>query len=247
MKQSDFRIESNREIAPRVFSMTLSGDCAHIERAGQFVNIKLDGFFLRRPISVCSVDENILRIVYKVVGDGTRKMAEMREGETLNLLTGLGNGFSTEKSGTAPLLIGGGVGIPPMFELARRLAREGKRVGAILGFNTRDEIFMEGEFASVADKVVVTTADGSYGVKGFVTDAMGQFSYTYTYSCGPEPMLRAVHAKSETGGQYSFEERMGCGFGACMGCSCETLAGAKRICREGPVLEKEEILWQTRA
>ena len=232
MKQSIFNILSNENIAPNVYRMVLSGDTSHITASGQFVNILLDGFFLRRPISVNDYDENTLTIIYKVVGRGTEAMAEMSAGKELDILTGLGNGYDTADSGDRPLLVGGGVGVPPLYNLAKKL-----------GFNTKDEIFCEKEFSDLGCCVTVTTVDGSYGTKGFVTDALSEIDYTYTYSCGPEPMLKALYAASSTEGQYSFEERMGCGFGACMGCSCKTKYGNKRICKDGPVLRKGEIIW----
>ena len=225
-----------------VYLMTLNGDCEGI-RCGQFVNIKLEGLYLRRPISVCDCEGDTLTIIYKVVGKGTEQMAKMCAGESLDLLTGLGNGYDTSLSGNNPLLIGGGVGVPPMFMLCKQLIREGKHPTVILGFNKAEEVFYEDEFRALGATVLVATADGSYGVKGFVTTAMEGVDYSYFYTCGPEPMLRAVHKATTTSGQMSFEERMGCGFGACMGCSCKTITGYKRICKEGPVLTKEEILW----
>ncbi len=224
--------------------MTLLGDTSDITKPGQFVNIKLDGLFLRRPISVNDVEGDKLTLIYKVVGKGTEQMSNMVCGETLDILTGLGNGYDISKSGKTPLLIGGGVGVPPLYMLAKRLIEKGEDVSVILGFNTKDEIFYEDEFKALGAKVYVTTVDGSYGIKGFVTTAMEALDYTYTYTCGPEPMLKAVYKTSKTSGEYSFEERMGCGFGACMGCSCKTLYGNKRICKDGPVLVKEEIIWE---
>ena len=224
--------------------MTLLGDTSEIKKPGQFVNIKLDGLFLRRPISVNDVENDKLTLIYKVVGKGTEQMSNMVCGETLDILTGLGNGYDISKSGDKPLLIGGGVGVPPLYMLAKKLIADKKDVSVILGFNTKDEIFYEDEFKALGAKVYVTTVDGSYGQKGFVTTPMESLDYTYTYTCGPEPMLKAVYKTSKTTGQYSFEERMGCGFGACMGCSCKTLYGNKRICKDGPVLVKEEIIWE---
>ena len=223
--------------------MTLSGDTSDITAPGQFVNIQLDGFFLRRPISVCDCENGTLRLIYKVVGKGTEYMSKLTSGTELDVLTGLGNGYNTEVSGERPLLLGGGVGVPPMFMLAKEFLAEGKVVTVILGFNTESEVFYEEEFKALGARVLVTTADGSKGIKGFVTDAMDTIDYTYFYTCGPEPMLKAVYNKSVTSGQFSFEERMGCGFGACMGCSCKTKYGNKRICKDGPVLVKEEIIW----
>ncbi len=242
MKQSIFTVLSNRPLTDSVYKMVLGGDTSAITASGQFVNVQLQGLYLRRPISVCDYDGKTLTLVYKVVGKGTEQMSKMSEGETLDVLTGLGNGYDLSVSGENPLLLGGGVGVPPLYSLAKKLIAQGKNVAVVLGFNTKSEIFYEQEFKNLGCKVTVTTADGSYGVKGFVTDAMEECSYTYC--CGPEPMLKAVYNKSEVSGQYSFEERMGCGFGACMGCSCKTLYGNKRICKDGPVLSKEEIVWE---
>ena len=223
--------------------MRLSGDTSDITASGQFVNIKLDGFFLRRPISVCDSEDGILTLIYKVVGKGTEYMSTLTVGEKLDILTGLGNGYDLTASGSKPLLVGGGVGVPPLYKLAKNLIKEGKDVTVILGFNTKSEIFWKEEFELAGAKVIVATVDGSEGVRGFVTDAMKGLDYTYFYSCGPEPMLKALYNASVTSGEMSFEERMGCGFGACMGCSCKTVTGNKRICKEGPVLKKEDIIW----
>ena len=242
MKDLIFKISTNKEIAKNTYEMVLLGDCTDI-KCGQFVNIKIDGFFLRRPISVCDVEGNNLTLIYKVVGKGTEAMAEMTEGTELLVMTGLGNGYDISASGEKPLLVGGGAGVPPMYKLCRELVAQGKSVSVILGFNTADEVFYEDKFKALGANVIVATADGSYGVKGFVTDAFDMVDYTYFYTCGPEPMLKAVYNKSTTSGQFSFEERMGCGFGACMGCSCKTKYGNKRICKDGPVLVKEEIIW----
>ena len=242
MKNSVFTITNTKKLTDNVFLMDLKGDTEGI-RCGQFVNIKLDGLFLRRPISVCDLNEDTLTIIYKVVGVGTEKMSAMKVGETLDVLTGLGNGYDTSLSGERPLLLGGGVGVPPLYLLCKKLCAEGKRPTVVLGFNTKAEIFFENEFAALGVDVIVCTADGSYGVKGFVTTAMADLDYTYFYTCGPEPMLKAIHGVAKTSGQLSFEERMGCGFGACMGCSCKTKYGNKRICKDGPVLIKEEIIW----
>lgn len=243
MKQSIFEVKANTKIAENTYKMVLGGDCSGITASGQFVNIKLDGFFLRRPISVCDYNDNELTLIYKVVGKGTEYMAELGAGEKLDILTGLGNGYDLSKSGNEPVLIGGGAGVPPMYNLCRKLVAEGKKPKVILGFNKLNEVFFENEFKALGAEVTVTTADGSYGMKGFVTDALKNMKYTYIYSCGPEPMLKAIYNTAETSGQLSFEERMGCGFGACMGCSCATKYGNKRICKDGPVLEMEEIIW----
>ena len=243
MKQSFFEIIENTQLTESVYKMTLFGDVSAVTAPGQFVNIKLDGLYLRRPISVCDVGENTLTIIYKVVGKGTQVLSEMREGN-LDILTGLGNGYDLEEAGDKPVLLGGGVGVPPMYLLAKRLIAMGKQVNVILGFNTKSEVFCEEDFRALGAEVTVTTVDGSYGMKGFVTDALNTMDYTYFYTCGPEPMLKAVYKSSVTSGQMSFEKRMGCGFGACMGCSCKTITGYKRICKEGPVMRKEEILWE---
>ena len=242
MKQSIFTILSNEALTQNVYKMVLSGDTSAITAPGQFVNIQLDGLFLRRPISVCDYDDKTLTIIYKVVGKGTETMSQMPISAELDILTGLGNGYDLTLSGDAPVLLGGGVGVPPMYNLAKKLVAQGKTVSVILGFNTASEVFYEDAFKALGCHVQVTTVDGSYGKKGFVTDALPE-NYTYFYTCGPEPMLKAVYRATATSGQMSFEERMGCGFGACMGCSCKTLTGYKRICKEGPVMKKEEILW----
>ncbi len=243
MKQSIFTIIENVPLTRDVWRMRLRGDTSAITAAGQFVNIQLDGLFLRRPISVCDCEGDVLTLIYKVVGKGTAQMAKMSAGESLDVLTGLGNGYDISLAGEHPLLIGGGVGVPPLYMLAKKLRARGLRVSVILGFNTESEIFCREDFLALGCEVKVTTVDGSYGTKGFVTDAMDG-NYSYFYTCGPEPMLKAVYRASKTSGQMSFEERMGCGFGACMGCSCKTLTGNKRICKEGPVMKKEEILWE---
>ena len=245
MNQGLYRVESNTQLTSTVYRMVVSGDVGALTRPGQFVNFKIDGLYLRRPISVCDYDTEAgtITLIYKVVGVGTEKLAQAKEGDVFDLLSGLGNGYDTSKSGDAPVLIGGGVGIPPLYGLCRKLRAEGKRVQVILGFNTADEIFYEDEFKALGAEVYVTTVDGSYGTKGFVTNVLTGLDYSYFFTCGPMPMFKAVNAASVTSGQFSFEERMGCGFGACMGCSCKTKYGNKRICKDGPVLEKEEIVW----
>ena len=242
MLQSLFTVVKNEKIADNTYEMVLSGNTAEL-KAGGFVNIKLEGFYLRRPISVCDYDDETLTIIYKAVGKGTDYMSELCKGESLDVLTGLGNGYDITKSGDKVLLIGGGAGVPPMYRMCKDLISAGKTVTAILGFNTVNEVFYEDEFKSLGADVKVATADGSYGIKGFVTDAMDGVEYGYFYTCGPEPMLKAVYNATDVSGQFSFEERMGCGFGACMGCSCKTKYGNKRICKDGPVLVKEEIIW----
>lgn len=243
MYQGIYEIKSNKQLTESIYEMVLLGDTSALTSPGQFINIKIDGLFLRRPISVCDYDDNSITIIYKVVGEGTELMSEMQSGEKLDILCGLGNGFDTSKSGDNPVLIGGGVGVPPMYNLCKKLISEGKKVTVILGFNKADEIFYEDNFKALGADVKVTTVDGSYGIKGYVTDALKDTSYTYFYTCGPMPMFKAIESTAQTGGQYSFEERMGCGFGACMGCSCKTKYDNKRICKDGPVLEREEIIW----
>ena len=243
MKQVICKIGENKKIALNTYRMVLKGDDMKQLKPGQFVNVKLEPFFLRRPISICDVKEDELTLIYKAVGEGTKMMSELKEGK-LDLLIGLGNGYDLSKSGERPLLIGGGVGVPPLYYLAKKLREQGKEVSVILGFNKKDEIFIEKEFIDLGCKVLVTTADGSYGTKGFVSDVMDEVEYSYFYTCGPLPMLKAVNNKAESEGEFSFEERMGCGFGACMGCSIKVKDGYKRVCKEGPVFERKEILWQ---
>ena len=243
MKQSLFEIVENTRLVPGVYRMKLRGDTSAITAPGQFVNIQLEGLFLRRPISVCDVEGDVLTIIYKVVGKGTEAMSHLQEGQ-LDVLTGLGNGYDLSAAGERPVLLGGGVGVPPMYLLAKRLIADGKTPAVVLGFNKKEEIFYEEEFKALGCKIFVTTVDGSYGIKGFVPDALQALDYTHFFTCGPEPMLKAVYKASKTSGQMSFEERMGCGFGACMGCSCKTLTGYKRICKDGPVMRKEEIKWE---
>lgn len=240
-KEDNYKILSNEKIARDVYKMVLEGDTQYITAPGQFINIRLEGKFLRRPISVCDCDGSTITIIYKVVGGGTEYMSKLETGAFLDILTGLGNGYDISKS-TKPLLIGGGVGVPPLYMLAKKLIASGQKPVVILGFNTEEEIFYEQEFKSIGCDVRVTTVDGSYGIKGYVTDAFPD-DYDYFYTCGPMPMFRAIEKAAKTSGQYSFEERMGCGFGACMGCSCKTKYGSKRICKDGPVLEREEIIW----
>ena len=243
MRQDVFEIVSNKNLAPGVYEMVLRGLSTEDCTPGRFVQLKLDSFYLRRPISVCDAEDGKLTLVYKTVGRGTEAMAQYESGKRIDVLTGLGNGYDLDNSGDRPLLIGGGAGVPPMYLLSRRLIEQGKRPAVILGFNKAEEIFYADRFRELGIETIIATADGSVGVKGFVTDAMEGLDYTYTYACGPEPMLKAVYNRAATSGEYSFEERMGCGFGACMGCSCETKYGNKRICKDGPVLTKEEIVW----
>ena len=243
MNDTIFTLLTQRALTKSVYELKLQGDTSGITRPGQFVNLRIDGLYLRRPLSVCDLEGGVLTLIYKLVGKGTETLSRMRPGDRIPLLTGLGNGYDLSLAGERPLLIGGGVGVPPLYLLAKRLREEGRPVSAVLGFNTAAEIFYEAEFKALGCEVTVATADGSCGVKGFVTDALPA-EYSHVYCCGPEPMLRAVYRTIETGGSFSFEKRMGCGFGACMGCSCKTITAYKRICREGPVLQKEEILWE---
>ena len=238
-----YTVGENKKIAENVYRMVLLGDTSEIKHPGQFVNIKLEGKYLRRPISVCDCEEGKLTIIYKVVGHGTEQMSGLNEGTVLDVLSGLGNGYDISEAGDRPLLIGGGVGVPPLYKLAKELVKQGKKVSVVLGFNTASDVFYVDEFKALTPDVFVSTVDGSYGKKGFVTDILPE-NYSYVYTCGPEPMLKAVNKASKTSGQFSFEARMGCGFGACMGCSCKTITGYKRICKDGPVMKKEEILWE---
>ena len=238
-----FTILTNEKLTDSVYKMTLSGDTTEIVRPGQFVNIKLEGLYLRRPISVCDWSKDTVTIIYKIVGSGTEQMAEIKAGEKLDILNGLGNGFDTTLSGDNPVLIGGGVGIPPMYGVCKELINQGKSVKVILGFNSKEDVFYKDEFEALGAEVFIATADGSMGTKGFVTDVLKDLDYSYFFTCGPMPMFKAIENIAKTSGQYSFEERMGCGFGACMGCSCKTKYGNKRICKDGPVLIREEIIW----
>ena len=244
-KKGIYKILANEPLTASVWRMVLEGDTEWIVRPGQFVNIAFEGRYLRRPISVCDCDARTLTLIYKVVGGGTEQMSRMAAGAELDLLTGLGNGFDTSNDARRPLLVGGGVGVPPLYKLAKALLAEGKPVSVVLGFNTADEIFYADEFRALGCDVHVATADGSAGTKGFVTTAIAGdgIDFDYFYACGPLPMLRALCDSVAQDGQLSFEERMGCGFGACMGCSCKTKYGNKRICKEGPVLTKGEIIW----
>ncbi|MDD3335460.1 MAG: dihydroorotate dehydrogenase electron transfer subunit [Eubacteriales bacterium] len=250
----EFQVTENLLIAPRVYHMRLTGDTRKLTSPGQFVQIALPGYYLRRPISVCDWrpgENGTLDLIYKAVGHGTEDMGELKPGTVLDLLTGLGNGFDLNQRDEVtrsqfPLLIGGGVGAPPMYALCKHLLAGLKAPHVILGFNTAEEVFWKREFEALGAPVTITTADGSMGVKGFVTNGMAALrgKYDYVYACGPEPMLHAVYDEAAgIPGQYSFEERMACGFGVCMGCSCKTKYGSKRICKAGPVLFREEILW----
>ncbi len=243
MKQGFYTIRQHEKIAKDVWKMVLAGETSAITAPGQFVNILLEGKYLRRPISICDWDGETITLIYKVVGGGTEQMSGLKAGDTLDLLVGLGNGYNTEKCPEKTLLIGGGVGVPPLYGLCKKLLDEGKKPHVVLGFNTAEEVFLKEDFEALGAQVTVATADGSMGVKGFVTTAMEQLDYDYFCTCGPEPMFKAIEKIAKTSGQYSFEERMGCGFGACMGCSCKTKYGNKRICKEGPVMEREEIIW----
>ncbi len=243
MKQQIVEILSNEKIAKDIMKMVLRGETSCLTRPGQFINIKLEGKYLRRPISVCDYDNETITIIYKIVGSGTEQLSLMKAGESLDILNGLGNGFDTSLSGENPVVIGGGVGVPPMYGVAKELANKGVKPTVILGFNSKDDIFYKEEFEMLGATVYITTADGSFGTKGFVTDVLKDLNYSYFFTCGPMPMFKAIEGVAKGSGQYSFEERMGCGFGACMGCSCKTKYGNKRICKDGPVLIREEIIW----
>ena len=244
-KKNIYKIASNEPLTPAVYRMVLEGDTQYITRSGQFINIELEGKFLRRPISVADYDARSITIIYKVVGSGTEQMKGLKVGTELDILTGLGNGFDTDNASTKPLLVGGGVGVPPMYNLCKRLIAEGKQPRVIIGFNTASEVFYLEEFRALGVEVYCATADGTMGDKGFVTNVIRQraVEFDYLYTCGPLPMLKALYDATEVDGQYSFEERMGCGFGACMGCTCKTKYGNKRICKDGPILKREEIIW----
>lgn len=243
MKEVNYTVERNRKIARDIYEIVLRGDNTAVTRPGQFVNLLIDGCYLRRPLSVCNVEGDLLTLIYKVVGKGTEILSHTEPGAVINTLSGLGNGFDVTRAGGYPLLVGGGVGVPPMYLLCRRLVEAGAKPTVVLGFNTADDVFYAEEFRALGAEVHITTADGSVGTKGFVTDVVGRLMYTYFYTCGPMPMFRALEKVVTTSGEYSFEERMGCGFGACMGCSCKTKYGTKRICVNGPVLKREEIIW----
>ena len=244
-KKGIYKVVANEPLTPDVWRMVLAGDTQWITRPGQFVNIELEGLYLRRPISISDWSEDTITIIYKVVGRGTEQMSRMTEGQELDVLTGLGNGFDADVECQQPLLVGGGVGVPPLYRLVKELIARGRKVSVVLGFNTAKEVFYADEFRSLGVDVYVSTADGSVGTKGFVTDAIRDngVEFDFFYSCGPLPMLKALCDCTEVSGELSFEERMGCGFGACMGCSCKTLAGNKRICKDGPVMKREEIIW----
>lgn len=243
MKQSLFMILENEELAPDVHQLILQGDTSAIRCAGQFVDLKLDGHFLRRPFSICDWTESTLTVVYRTVGKGTAELAEYAPGRMIELLTGLGNGFDTTVSGDKPLLVAGGSGVPMMYALAKQLVSEGKQVSAVLGYRTASDVFLARAIEMLGVNVVITTEDGTMGTKGFVTDAMKDMDYTYFYTCGPEAMFKAIDGIAVTSGQFSFEARMGCGYGACMGCTMETKNGYKRVCKDGPVLVREELIW----
>lgn len=241
MQQEQFTILENQPLTASVFRMVLAGNAGEIRKPGQFVEVRLPGFFLRRPISVCDWQDNRLTLIYKVAGQGTQAMTAMAPGTPLDVLTGLGNGYDLSPAGQNPVLVGGGVGVPPLYALCKALLAEGKSPAVVLGFNTKDEVFYQREFQALGVPATVTTVDGSQGIPGFVTAGLPQ-DYTYVYACGPLPMLRAVNAEAKTPGQFSMEERMGCGFGACMGCTIQTKHGPKRVCKDGPVFLREEVM-----
>ena len=245
MNKSKYKILENKQIAKDVYKMLLEGDTSAINKPGQFINIEIEEFYLRRPISVCDYNEKTITIIYKIMGQGTENMSKLEVGKELDILTGLGNGFDIKTSGDMPLIIGGGVGTPPMYRLCKELIKEGKEPIVILGFNSKDDIFYKEEFEKLGEKVHNSTDDGSIGTKGFVTDIMKEIKdFTYFYACGPMVMLKAVCDATNAQGEVSLEERMGCGFGACMGCTIKTKEGYKRVCKQGPVFCKEELIWE---
>ena len=241
-KDDFFVLRENSKIAKNTYRAVFEGNTKRNVAPGQFVNIKINNLYLRRPISVADYDSTTMTLIYKAIGEGTTALSEAKPGTEFDILTGLGNGYTVR--GEKPLLIGGGVGVPPLYGLAKRLARRGTKAVIVMGFGSADEVFYEKEFADLGHEVRITTMDGTAGKKGLVTDVMADIDYDYFYSCGPEPMLKAVYKATHTNGQFSFEERMGCGFGACMGCSCKTITGSRRICTEGPVIEKTELIWE---
>ena len=244
MKKSLYTIAGNSLIASKTYKMVLEGDAV---AEGEFVDISIPGFYLRRPLSICDKEEGRLTVVYKVVGEGTKVLSEMGVGTVLEVLTGLGKGFDPEACKASALLVGGGLGVPPLYLLAKELKARGKKVTAVLGFNKAEEIILVDEFRRVCDEVVISTADGSVGVKGFVTDAIremaGRAGHDYFYTCGPMVMMKAVCAVLDEPGEASLEERMGCGAGFCYGCSIQTKNGPRRVCKDGPVFKKEELIW----
>lgn len=247
------KIVENRRIATKTWMMKLKGDTRYITNPGQFVNLLIKGKYLRRPISVGDYisDENgELILFYDVVGEGTAMIAEMHPGKNIQSLMGLGNGFDTEKDCLRPALIGGGIGTAPLLALAKKLLNNGKKPVAFLGFNTCNDIVLEKDLNEIGIETIISTADGSKGTKGYVTDACKNYEKNnpgildYFYACGPTPMLKAVCQEIKLPGELSLDERMGCGFGACMCCSVKTKDGAKRICKDGPVFKKEELIWE---
>ena len=243
-KNNTYEVLENKFLTKNVLKMILKGDTQYIKLPGQFINIKINNFYLRRPFSISDYDDNTITIIYKIYGNGTEALSKIHKGEKLDILTGLGNGFNKNPSGNSPLLIAGGVGVPPMYRLCKELINDGKKPIIVFGFNSKEEIFYENEFKDLGVEVYISTIDGSYGKKGFVTDIIKELDYyTYYYACGPIPMLKAVYNEVNCDGQLSLEEKMGCGFGACMGCSIKTNKGTKRVCKEGPVFRKEELLW----
>ena len=258
MKQSVFHIVSNRPLTDDVFELRLAGDASAFTRPGQFAEISVEGLFLRRPISVCDWNDVELLLLVKAVGKGTNALRDLKSGASLDILTGLGNGFEVGQgtegtSASRTVLVGGGIGIAPLYALARQLSVERSRIGiaaplpVILGFRKAADVFYVKEFVELGCNVMVATEDGSMGTRGFVTDVLSahpELCYAYAYACGPMPMLRAVARLPQvTDGQFSFEARMGCGFGACMGCTIATTSGPKRVCREGPVFHKAELVF----
>lgn len=242
MQKQFMTIKEVRKLQKDIFLMVLSGDCKDIDRPGRFVNIKIEGLYLRRPISICDFNNDEITIIFKTVGEGTKQLSEMKPGEVLDVLIPLGNGFDISANCKKPVVIGGGIGVPPLLNLCKQLLAAGKKPAVILGFNTSEDAVLIDEFKALGVEPVITTADGSMGTKGFVTGPLADMDFDYVFTCGPEPMLKAIWDMAEDG-QFSFEARMACGFGACMGCTCETKYGYKRICKDGPIMYKEEIIW----
>ncbi len=245
MTKSAFTLEQARQLTGDVWELTLAGDTSAVTAPGQFVNLELPGKFLRRPISVCDWDEGRLLLLVKEAGAGTRQLVRLPAGTELDTLSGLGNGFDLSAVPENAVLTGGGIGIAPLYGLAKRMIAAGRRPRAVLGFRSKADAFYREEFAALGLEVHIATEDGSLGTRGFVTDVLKTLPEgQYVLACGPTPMLKAVHALPQlSGGQFSFEARMACGFGACVGCTIQTKQGPRRVCKDGPVFQKEDIVW----
>ena len=237
MRQQTLTLLSCRALNASVYELILAG--AEEMRAGQFVELSVPGFYLRRPISVADSEDGRLTLLVKEVGEGTKKLRTLQEGARLDVLTSLGRGF--DLSARTPLLVGGGIGCAPLYKLAKDFAAAGVRPRAVLGFRNAEEIYYAEEFARYCD-VTVATDDGSRGVKGNAVSVAEDIPHDRFYACGPQIMLRAAAQKLGEG-EVSLEARMGCGFGACMGCSIVTVNGYARVCKEGPVFDAKEVVW----